>query len=443
MRLNEAGQLAVMEASFIGWLFRQARTVFRKLIFLAFTVVLAVVRVSEEAVVSVLWLLRDRTCNAVLANRLRFFSTFISPPVVEAYEDEPKRKKHHSKKNSGCPYLPHEIQIAHDASERRFLVGFEPRLCVRCIMRWMSMFPRSHAAVVYAVACCLERLSYFSDLARGLLQLWGYVAVRSTHFESFVMWALTEKRVEQVLVIGAGFDTRVYRCAKLIREENTMFFELDLPHIQRSKCRKLLQTLRTSDLGQALRYLRMIPFDIRTNDIREKLRGSGVRQDVNTIVVLEGVSPYVPIGDLARLFEGLQSHFSTKSKHGQEHGRPEVFLLMDYLRDGNPEKAEKHKHEDHTSEAKTALLPHEGREHLDRRWRPPVVQFGSLFSHNVPEKWNVLPADPAEWADSLGWKEVCRTTLQNATVSLKNHRYGEILRATEALPAAVSLFQTK
>ncbi|PHJ17313.1 methyltransferase [Cystoisospora suis] len=361
---------------------------------------------------------------------------------MQAHEDEASLKTRHHHKSNWCPYLSDEVQIAHDPSERRFLIGFEPRFCVRCIMRWMSLFPRLHSAVVYAVSCCLERLSYISDLARGILQLWGYVTVRSTHFDSYVKWALTEKHAEQVLVIGAGFDSRVYRFSKLIKKENTLFFELDAPLVQRVKCRRLLRTLRPNDLLQALRFLRMIPFDIRTDDIRQKLLHSGVKQDVNTIVVVEGISPYAPSAELSNLLQGLQSYFSGKSKHDSKPAKHEVYLLMDYLLDKSPETLGKRPSGGEPSSGGEALTPETDRSETHRSTERPLMQLASLFTF-VPQNWYELHGDPAKWADSVGWKEVCRTTSKDALENLKNHRYGKIFEAVSELPLGISLFEPK
>ncbi|EPR59224.1 hypothetical protein TGME49_275660 [Toxoplasma gondii ME49] len=438
-----------MKGSSASSLLHIARRLPGALILVGMSIVLGIVRVVEDAFVFLASFFEDKTWNAAHVARMRFLSTFIYPVAAASKEEQGQkgnksRDPEEKKETATCPYLPDEFPLAHDSSERRFLTGFCPVFLIRCIMRFMSVFPSWHAELVYWCSRLCHKLSFVSELSRAFLQLWGYVTVRTAHFESFFRWAVLKKDVQQVILVGAGFDTRAYRFAEIIKHKGVCVFEMDLHNVQRHKCRQLLRSLKADDLLNGYRTLRFIPCDLESDRFEEKLRCPGIRHDVNTAFIVEGVSPYVSTDKLRHMLDDIRKYFTLSGDENSGPKGAEVHLLMDYLIDADDSK------NDYTEETRIA----EGKKFKDERqeagarwggeqWRHgPLKRMRHLITH-APEKWTFLPANMATWVEDFGWKEVCRTNGDAVKASLADHRYNHIFESVNELPTCISLFQLK
>lgn len=93
--------------------------------------------------------------------------------------------------------------------------------------------------------------------------------------------------VEQVLILGAGYDTRAYRFATEIGPRPV--FEVDLPPLSR---RKAAVVAARSDLfGHA--SVHRVEIDFRAQSLPDRLAGSGFLPGAPTFVAWEGVSMYL------------------------------------------------------------------------------------------------------------------------------------------------------
>jgi methyltransferase (TIGR00027 family) len=93
--------------------------------------------------------------------------------------------------------------------------------------------------------------------------------------------------VEQVMILGAGYDTRAYRFATQIGPRPV--YEVDLPPLSR---RKAALVAERSDLfGHA--SVHRVEIDFRTQSLPDRLAGSGFQQGGATFVAWEGVSMYL------------------------------------------------------------------------------------------------------------------------------------------------------
>jgi methyltransferase (TIGR00027 family) len=93
--------------------------------------------------------------------------------------------------------------------------------------------------------------------------------------------------VEQVLVLGAGYDSRAYRFADLLHGRPV--HEVDLPPLSRRKAAIVAE--HPELFGHT--SIRRIEIDFRTESLAEKLLGSGFAVGAATFVVWEGVSMYL------------------------------------------------------------------------------------------------------------------------------------------------------
>ncbi len=113
------------------------------------------------------------------------------------------------------------------------------------------------------------------------MELW--VALRTRFFDDMVR-RFRARGVPQVVMLGAGFDTRPAR----LRRSRMQFYEVDHPATQREKLRRL-EALPDYPVDGAT----YVPCDFETQDFIEQLLAHGLDPAVPTLVIWEGVSPYL------------------------------------------------------------------------------------------------------------------------------------------------------
>ena len=91
----------------------------------------------------------------------------------------------------------------------------------------------------------------------------------------------------QVVILGAGFDTRAHRFAELLKDAAVI--EVDYGATQEYKRRRV-----EAALGGAPANLVYAPIDFARENLGEVLRRAGFRPDRKTYYICEGVSMYVP-----------------------------------------------------------------------------------------------------------------------------------------------------
>ena len=125
-----------------------------------------------------------------------------------------------------------------------------------------------------------------SFLERGLPGALGYFNARTQYFDEVL---LQEARVgiEQLVILGAGFDSRSMRFSEALRTARV--FEVDLPEVLAIRAERLLGHQQTTALATA------VPIDFEHDDLAEALRGQGYRSDARTLFLWEGVTYYLPV----------------------------------------------------------------------------------------------------------------------------------------------------
>jgi methyltransferase (TIGR00027 family) len=103
---------------------------------------------------------------------------------------------------------------------------------------------------------------------------------RTTFFDAALTRHLSD--IEQLVILGAGFDTRSYRMPKAIS-----CFEVDTPKTQQTK----LQLLKKADLDTT--RVTFVPADFLTEDWLEKLVHAGFDPHKPTFFLWEGVTMYL------------------------------------------------------------------------------------------------------------------------------------------------------
>lgn len=111
-----------------------------------------------------------------------------------------------------------------------------------------------------------------------------YLIARTRYFDDAINASL-QQGVQQLVILGAGYDSRAYRLEG--REKYARIFEVDHPATQAAK-RKRLQRIGIT-VPENVCY---IPIDFMTERL-DKLFDYGYRTDCLTLFIWEGVVPYL------------------------------------------------------------------------------------------------------------------------------------------------------
>jgi methyltransferase (TIGR00027 family) len=148
----------------------------------------------------------------------------------------------------------------------------------------------------------------------------GGVVARTRLIDEAIAAALPG--VEQVLILGAGFDSRAYRLAQL---RDVAVFEVDHPATQAAK-RRILRNGSVQIPASA----RFVPVEFGVDDPAAKLAESGFASGMPTLVLWEGVTNYLDPVSVDGTFRFLASAVAP--------GSPVLFTYVDRaMLDGSAE----------------------------------------------------------------------------------------------------------
>ncbi|MEU8238310.1 SAM-dependent methyltransferase [Actinoplanes missouriensis] len=146
------------------------------------------------------------------------------------------------------------------------------------------------------------RWAFLRVLERAGPGFYGAVVGRTRMIDDACRDALAAG-VRQVVLVGAGMDTRPYRMPEMAR---TRVWELDLPVVQAEKRLAL-----TRALAEPAGHVRYAPLDLITQPVDDVLAEAGADPAAPTLVLCEAVLMYLPdeatdnlIGYAARLTPG-------------------------------------------------------------------------------------------------------------------------------------------
>lgn len=105
----------------------------------------------------------------------------------------------------------------------------------------------------------------------------------------------------QVVILGAGFDTRAYRCGELLK--HCRVIEVDAAPTQTYKKRRVQEVLR--DLPTNLTYCAI---DFAKDDLMDGLRRVGFNRDEKTFYIWEGVCMYLSESSVRQTLQTIASH---------------------------------------------------------------------------------------------------------------------------------------
>jgi methyltransferase (TIGR00027 family) len=115
----------------------------------------------------------------------------------------------------------------------------------------------------------------------------NYIVARARHFDDVVTLA-AKTGLLQLVILGAGYDTRAYRIGEL--PGRVRVFELDHPDTQQIKKEKIREIF--GGLPEDVVY---VPVDLETQDFGSLLLESGYSPEKKTLFVMEGLIMYITL----------------------------------------------------------------------------------------------------------------------------------------------------
>ena len=114
--------------------------------------------------------------------------------------------------------------------------------------------------------------------------IYGLQICRARFIDDAVKSALS-RGIEQLVILGAGFDTRPYRLAGM---EKAKVVEVDLPSVQEEKKKKLRKHFDM--LSQNVSF---VSIDFETQSLEDAFAGTALDPSKSVIFVWEGVTQYI------------------------------------------------------------------------------------------------------------------------------------------------------
>jgi len=115
-------------------------------------------------------------------------------------------------------------------------------------------------------------------------RMYHYIIARTKYFDRLLEDGLKNK-IPQVVILGAGYDSRAYRYRNLIGGAGV--FEVDAPYTQGTK----VGVLSRNDIGYD--HVRFVPVDFEKDDLAEALLKSGFDGNRPALFLWEGVTLYL------------------------------------------------------------------------------------------------------------------------------------------------------
>ncbi len=159
------------------------------------------------------------------------------------------------------------IQSIHESSEHR-----NPDLLVRHFIPLLQRWG-------------LARISQ-EELSKLRMNPFYYYLVARTKYYDQVFSDAVAEGVQSIVIVGCGSDTRPYRFSQLLKRNGVRVLECDQPEAIRVK-QRIAQ--RWQDLG----HVDYLPIDLNDGAWSDMTSWLDERPDRKTLILMEGVSPYI------------------------------------------------------------------------------------------------------------------------------------------------------
>ncbi|MGA9138575.1 MAG: class I SAM-dependent methyltransferase [Methanocella sp.] len=171
----------------------------------------------------------------------------------------------------------------------------------------------SRAVLEFAVGNPEKYKAFVDRMERLVPGAGNSCAARVRYIDDAVLACLADG-LEQLVILGAGYDTRAYRIEEL---KKIRVFEADHPATQRLKVDKIREIF-----GSLPGHVTYVPADLAVDEPGRQLRGSGYDPSRKTLFVMEGLLMYLPPG----IVDGILSFIAHNSCKGSA-------IVFDYIPD--------------------------------------------------------------------------------------------------------------
>lgn len=131
----------------------------------------------------------------------------------------------------------------------------------------------------------LKDISSRKWAVKSLYSLYGGIIARTAYVDTLFKSALSEN-MPQIVLLGAGYDTRVYRFRELINKSR--IFEIDIASTQQRKLSLLKE--HTILIPDAVKYVNV---NFKTDALIDAMGKAGYKDSEITLFIWEGVSYYL------------------------------------------------------------------------------------------------------------------------------------------------------
>jgi methyltransferase (TIGR00027 family) len=138
-----------------------------------------------------------------------------------------------------------------------------------------------------------------------------FETARTRHMDE-VLLAEVDRGITQLVLLGAGYDSRPYRFADRLRDVRV--FEVDLPELGAVKRRKVRRIH-----GEPPANVTYVEIDFTRDDLGERLAASGHDRAAPTLFLWSGVAPYLPEDAVRDVLRFVASQ-----------GSPDTSIVFDY-----------------------------------------------------------------------------------------------------------------
>ena len=136
--------------------------------------------------------------------------------------------------------------------------------------------------------------------------LYEYVIARTKYFDKVFIEAL-KNNIDQIVFLGAGYDSRPYRFNNLV--VNTRIFEVDAKPTQEHKISLLHKN--KIDINESIKY---VSVDLEKDDLFEIMSESGFNKLKKTLFIWEGVTFYLTKNTVIQILKMIKENSASGSR---------------------------------------------------------------------------------------------------------------------------------
>lgn len=188
--------------------------------------------------------------------------------------------------------------------KKRIESGTSLTAIMTCLMRVLSYYEKNKMLrtddyiapfLIPPFLNSLARQPVFRNIYKFLAPkgIYEYIIARTKYIDE--VFENNKSKIEQVVILGAGFDTRSIRFRDKLRQ--AVFYELDSPITQESKLKRYEEK---NVISQNVVY---IPIDFTKEAFSQRLSESGFQKGKVCLFLLEGLSMYLNTISMDKTFD--------------------------------------------------------------------------------------------------------------------------------------------